>query len=88
MDYLIDVILVGSATYYVTELLTSFWQANRLLKTIIDMLLALSAGFFLYPHSFFGLVLFCSGNLVASILRLAIDVVTSKPQTVTRQRNF
>jgi len=88
MDYLITVLLVGAAQYYVTELLTAPWRVRPLLKTAIDAFIAIPAALWIYPHIALAPVMLLAGNLVASLLRVAVDAVTSKPQTITRQRNY
>lgn len=85
MDYLIDALLVGAATYYTTELILAPWNASRLLKTLIDLVLSGAGGYFIYPHNPLGIAAFLTGNLIASVVRVAIDAVTSKPRVLNRR---
>ena len=85
MTYFFDVILIGFAAYYLTELLTFFWGAPRLAKILFDAALSLAAAFLLYPIALTSLIPYLAANCVASVLRIAVDAVVSKPAVVRRR---
>lgn len=85
MNYFFLSLVSGAATYYVTELLTFFWAAPRIVKVVFDAAINAAAIILLFPLVPIVVVPYLAANCFSSVLRIAVDAVVSKPAVIRRR---